>query len=357
MDRTATPLTARDATERRPAQLRHSGLKRVLAYAFGLACLVWVFHDVNPRRLLADMSIGNWWFIALAIIVDILTFVLQGLRWKLLLAPVGRLSALRATQAIYAGLFTNELVPLRFGELVRAYLVSRWLSTPFASVLPSMVVERFLDAVWLAAAIGLAAILVPLPRQFIAAGYALGCLVLLAAALFLWLVYRRAEGPGAKGSRRDARSSSSRLVRGMSRFASEFASGLRDIGKPQRIALAALLSAGMLTCQVLALWFILLGCRIHLSLSAGAIILLIVRLGTAIPNAPANIGSMQFFSVLALELFGVEKTIAAGFSITYFLVLTIPLWIIGLFAISNAGINIAAIRSEARMVHRDSGYA
>jgi uncharacterized protein (TIRG00374 family) len=345
-------LTASGATERGPVRQRHSGLKRALAYAFGLACLVWVFHDVDPRRLMAAMSIGNWWFIMLAIIVDVLTFVLQGLRWKLLLAPVGKFSALRATQAIYAGLFTNELVPLRFGELVRAFLVSRWLSTPFASVLPSIVIERFLDAVWLATAFGLAAALVPLPKEFIAAGYALGCIVLLAAALFLWLVFR-----GAKGSQRDAHSSPSRLVRSVSRFASEFASGLRAIGKPQRIALAALLSAGMLTCQVLALWFILLGCRIHLSLAAGAIILLIVRLGTAIPNAPANIGSMQFFTVLALELFGAEKTIAAGFSITYFLVLTIPLWVIGLFAISNAGINIAAIRSKARVLHRHSRYA
>jgi len=351
-------LTTTDATERRSVRRLRPGLKRALAYAFALACLVWVFHDIDRRRLLAAMSIGNWLFILVAIIVDILTFVLQGLRWKLLLSPVGRVGWLRATQAIYAGLFTNELVPLRFGEVVRAFLVSRWLSTRVASVLPSMVVERFLDAVWLAAAIGLAAILVPLPKEFIAAGYALGGIVLLAAALFLWLVYLGARESGAKGSPRDAqRSSPSRLLRGMSRFGSEFASGLRSIGKPRRILLAALLSAGMLTCQVLALWFILLGCRIHLSLSAGAIILLIVRLGTAIPNAPANIGSMQFFTVLALGLFGVEKTMAAGFSITYFLVLTIPLWIIGLFAISNAGVNISHIRTEARVLHRGSGYA
>lgn len=332
--------------------MRHLGLKRALACALALACLVWVFHDVNPRRLLAAMSISNWRFIGLAIIVDILTYVLQGLRWRLLLAPVGRLSCLRATQAIYAGLFTNELVPLRFGELVRAFLVSRWLSIPFAPVLPSIVVERLLDAVWLAAAIGLAGILVPLPREFIDAGYALGCIVLVAVALFLWLVYR-----GAKGSHLDAQNSPSRLVRAVSRFASELASGLRKIGKPHRIVRAALLSAGMLACQILALWFILLGCRMNLSLSAGTIILLIIRLGTAVPNAPANVGSTQFFSVLALELFGVEKTLAAGFSITYFLVLTIPLWIIGLFAISNAGINISAIRSEATALHRDSGYA
>jgi uncharacterized protein (TIRG00374 family) len=332
--------------------VRHPGVKRVLAYTFALACLIWVFHDVNPRQLLASMSIRNWQFIVLAIIVDILTYVLQGLRWKVLLAPIGRLSWLRATQAIYAGLFTNEVVPLRFGEVVRAFLVSRWLSTRFASVLPSMVVERLLDAVWLVTAIGMAAIVVPLPNEFIKAGYVLSCIVLSAAALFLWLVYR-----GTRRSSRDARSSPSRFLRGVSRFVAQFASGLRDIGELDRIVSTALLSAGMLTCQILALWLILLGCGIGLSLLAGMIILLIVRLGTAIPNAPANVGSTQFFSVLALQLFGVEKTAAAGFSITYFLVLTIPLWIIGLFVISKADIKISAVRSEAAMPRSDSCHS
>src|SRR5689334_23361905 len=95
--------------------LRSSRLKQALAYAFALACLVWVFHDVRPRQLLGAMSIGNWWFIALAIIADVLTYVVQGIRWKGLLAPVGRLSVRRATQGVYAGLFINELVPLRVG--------------------------------------------------------------------------------------------------------------------------------------------------------------------------------------------------------------------------------------------------
>jgi len=334
-------LTPSDATEQRP--VHHLVVKRILAYSFAIAGLIWVFHDINAHRLLAAMSIANWRFIVLAITVDILTYILQGLRWKLLLAPVGSLSCLRASQAIYAGLFTNELVPLRFGELVRALLVSRWLSTRFASVLPSIVVERFLDAVWLAAASGLAAILLPLPKEFINAGYALGCIVLLAAVLFLWMVLRR-----AKGLQRDTPSSSSRLVRGVSRFTWQFASGLRNIGEGHRVVLAALLSAGMLTCQVLAFWFILLGCGIDLPLWAGTIMLLIVRLGTAIPNAPANVGSTQFFSVLGLRVFGVEKTVAAGFSITYFLVLTIPLWVIGLFAISKAGLKFSAIRSDKR---------
>ena len=120
--------------------------------------------------------------------------------------------------------------------------------------------------------------------------------------------------------------------------------GLRSIGASYRIPLAALLSAGMLGCQILALWFMMRACCIELPLWAGAVALLVLRLGTTIPNAPANVGSFQFFSVLALRLFGVEKTIAAGFSIVYFAALTIPLWILGFLAITGTGLNLSTIR-------------
>ena len=323
--------------------VRHSRVRLALVHIFATACLVWVFHDVHPRQVLAAMSIAHWRFVTLAIIIDILTYVLQGMRWKLLLTPVGRLSSLRATQGIYAGLLVNELVPLRFGEVVRAFLVSRWLSLRFTMVLPSMVVERFLDALWLAAGIGVAAVFLPLPEALIKASDVLGGIVLLATLLFLWLVFRREQN--VKLGNHSFRSP---ILRRFSHFALEFAGGLREIGASHRLYLAALLSAGMLACQALALWFMLVACSIELPLWAGAVVLLVIRLGTAIPNAPANLGSFQLCSVLALTLlFGVEKTVAAGFSISCFLALTVPLWIIGLLAISRTGMTLATIRLGA----------
>jgi uncharacterized protein (TIRG00374 family) len=328
-----------DAPER---DARRSRWQRTLGYTFAVSCLVWVFHNVDPRQLRATMFIANWRFVALAIIADILTYVLQALRWKLLLAPVGHLSTLRAAQGIYAGLFTNELVPLRFGELVRAFLVSRWLSLQFTEVLPSMVIERFLDALWLATGIGLAAIFVPLPKDLVEAAHALGEIVLLVALLFLWIVFRKKKEPESTEP-----DSSPRVLTGLLRFGLQLACRLRDIGISYRLYLAALLSAGMLASQAVALWLMMLACRIHLPFEAAAIVLLVVRLGTVIPNAPANVGSFQFFTVLALRLFGEDKTVAAGFSMVYFLALTVPLWTLGLLAIHRTGMNLSTIRFEA----------
>jgi len=382
LDRTAAEVKTGGANPQ--PQAGSPLLKRLLGYLFALLCLVWVFYDVHPQRLLAAMRITNWWFIAVSAFFGVLTYALQGIRWTWLLSPVGRLRPMKSMQAIYVGLFTNEVVPLRFGEVVRAFLASRWIGSGVGAVVPSMVVERFLDALWLAVGIGIAAIFVPLPKDLIEAGDVLGGIVLVATAVFVWLILRKEQElehgcrshPPLKGKvaaptssvetgaaprssvetgaaptveveyGAEKRQSKGKIAAGLSRFISGLARGLREIGLSRKLYGAAALSAGMLACQALAAWFVMLACGLKLPVAASAVVLLIVRLGTAIPNAPANVGSFQFFTVLALGLFGVDKTVAAGFSIVYFAVLTAPLWIIGLFALARTGMTLGAIKRE-----------
>jgi ABC-type branched-subunit amino acid transport system permease subunit len=60
--------------------------------------------------------------------------------------------------------------------------------------------------------------------------------------------------------------------------------------------------------------------------------------------------------VLGLTLFGLDKTTATGFSIVVFILLTLPLWAIGFFAISRTGMSLKTIREKARqlMEQKDS---
>jgi uncharacterized protein (TIRG00374 family) len=336
----AAEAMTKNSSASEPAAVRW---KRWLGYLFAVACLAWVFYDLHPRHLLAAIKIEHWIWLLPAVFFDVLTYLLQGIRWSLLLTPVGRVRPLRATQAIYAGLFTNEIMPLRLGELVRALLVSRWLDSGIAKVIPSLVVERFLDALWLAVGIGLAAILTPLPRDLLEAGDALGVIVFLLVALFLWIVLRK-QKQLERGEKETT--AQSKVLGFVSTALKSLAAGLRQIGISPNLYRAALLSAAMLVCQALAVWWMLLAYGLKLPMVAGAVVLLIVRLGTMIPNAPANVGSFQFFTVIALSLFGVEKTVAAGFSIVDFVVLTVPLWLLGLLALSKSGLTVASLRKE-----------
>jgi glycosyltransferase 2 family protein len=325
-------------------------IKPALGYFLAVACLVWVFHDVQVGRLLDSMTSVNWWWVALAIVFDILSYTCQGWRWQLLLKPVGDISLIRTTQAIYAGLFTNEVLPMRFGELVRAYLVSRWARIGFAATIPSMVVERLLDGVWLAIAIGLTAICVPLPKDLIEAGDVLGVVVLVATGLFIYIILRKEK---TYTERAGEQASGWKLLSRISKFMGRLASELHQIGTSRLIYPALILSLAFLLLQALAYWLIMWGYGLKLSFLVGFVVLLVVHLGTAIPNAPANVGTYQFFTVVGLGLFGIDKTLATGFSIVVFVLLTVPLWVIGFFALSRSGMTLTEIKNEIGKLRRE----
>lgn len=304
--------------------------------------LLWVLHDLDLGQMARQMANMKWSWLVLAIACDVLSYVCQGVRWRLLLTPVGNVSTLRSTQAIYAGLFTNELLPMRLGELVRAYLVARWTAAKFVTVLPSIVVERFFDTLWMVVAIGLAALFMPLPPELLKAADVLGVIVVIAAAALLYFAVNQrytARLQQAQQSHRQA----VRLIAGLLLRLSE---GMRGIGRTRAFYFSLLWSLALLVFQALAFWLVMLAFGLSVSFQIGLAVFLIVHLGTAIPNAPANIGAYQFFTVLGLTLFGVDKATAASFSIEVFLILTLPLLLLGFIAISTSGTSLLKIRRE-----------
>jgi glycosyltransferase 2 family protein len=318
-------------------------LKAGLGYIVAAACLGWVFHDIHPGRLFAEIPRIRWGLVALGLICDILSYVCQGVRWHFLLRPLGRVSVLRATQATYAGLFINEILPMRVGEPARAFLVSRWIPAPFVRVIPSMALERLFEGIWLAAGIGLTAILVPLPGSLVRSADILGVAVLALTAFFVVFAFRAPKTPpltksvpslGWIGKARSA-------LRGLG-------DGFREIGLTRYTYLAFGVSLGLFVFQALSFWLILIGYGIGLSFWAGAAVFLIVHFGTALPNAPANVGSYQFFCVLGLTLFGVDKTLATGFSVVVFILLTLPLLLLGALALGRSGTTLSSLRKDLK---------
>jgi len=289
------------------------------------------------------MTAINWWWVAGAVSFDILSYGCQGMRWSLLLHPIGRTSTIRATQAIYAGLFVNEVLPMRLGEVLRIYLVSRWISVRFAAVVPSILVERFFDAVWLALAFGITVLIVPLPKYLVDAEEVLGITALAATLLFIYLVFhKRGNAAMQPGSSRRYLNP----VRWILQLLDKMAGGVRDIGRSRFFYSSFGISSFLLVGQILSYWFVMQAYGLQFSFWHGAAVFLIVHIGTIIPSAPSNIGTYQFFTVVGLTLFGIDKTLATSFSVIVFLILTIPLWAIGLLVFGRLGLSLSKMRTE-----------
>ncbi len=324
-----------------------SNWRYAIGWLLAAAGLIWALHDIHPSKLGGQLAGIDWRWVALAMVCDVLSYVVQAIRWQLLLRPVGTISLSLAIQAIYAGLFTNEVLPMRPGEFARSYLASRWMGASFVSILPSIIVERLFDGVWIAMGFGLAAIFAPLPEYLIEAGETFGVIIAVIVASFIFLILRR---PRPRRTERPAHRGQFgwKPLQAVASLLTRLGEGLRETGRTKEFYLAFVLSLPFLALQTLAFWQIMLGYGLRLSIWVGVAVFVIVNLGTALPNTPANIGSYQFFTILGLTLFGVDKTSATGFSLVVFTLLTLPLLIIGFLALSRSGMSLASIREELR---------
>ena len=207
-----------------------------------------------------------------------------------------------------------------------------------------MVIERLFDALWLAVGIGLTAMFVPLPRDLMRAANALSAGVVLAAAVLCYFLLRPPK----------TQLFSTGPLRVVSPLFEGLSSGLQGMARTREFYLSLAGSLLLLMFQAMAFWLMMIGCGLHLSIWIGMAVFLIVHLGTAIPNAPANVGSYQFFTVVSLMFFGVDKTAATGFSLVVFVLLTLPLLLLGFVAMTASGTSLMKIRRDMRIHEREA---
>jgi uncharacterized protein (TIRG00374 family) len=328
----------------RPVRSRGQTIRLIIGYAMAAAGLAYVFYDVDWTKFLQSIEAIRWAWIPAAVLLDTLSYVCQGVRWHFLLRPQGHISVFRTTEAIYFGVFLNEVLPLRVGELGRGAVVARWMSKPFVAIIPSMALERLMEGIWVAIAITITALFIRLPKDLMRAGNILGAVVLAATVLVLYLTLRRkrarplvADPPKGRWGR---------LVLSVSQFFHRLDTELRAIGFSWSMAGAFGATFVMYACQIVAYWMVMEAYGIHRSILVGGIVFLIVHLGTALPNAPANVGTYQFFCVVALSFFDVDKSVATGFSVVVFIILSVPLWALGAVAFARSGTTLAKIRRQ-----------
>lgn len=300
-----------------------------------LGILIWVLRDVNLSELWGEVRRMHWGWVALAAIADILVYVVQAWRWSILLKPVSEIPVMRSVRAIYVGLYANEVLPFRSGEVIRCYLQSRWGHLPFSVVLSSAVIERIFDGIWLVLYLSIVVQFVDLPKRIRDGGFALILFVGLLAGLlgFIIAFQRKAKELAAHWK--------------WGNKAKVFIEDLQAMGGSRSFFQSWVASLPHLLMMTVPIYCCLRAYGIELSLADAAVINVIVRLGTVLPGAPGNLGVYQGLIVLALTFFGIEESLAKRFSVILWGIVTLPLLVAGFVALSVTGFKLKELRETA----------
>lgn len=131
-------------------------LKIVIPIAFGLFLVGYSYHSTTPqerKQILHYISSANPFWIAVSVLLGILSHISRAIRWKYLLEPLGhKPKLLNSIFIIFFSYFANLGIP-RSGEVLRATALTTYEKVPFEKGFGTVVTERIIDLLMLFLAI------------------------------------------------------------------------------------------------------------------------------------------------------------------------------------------------------------
>lgn len=291
--------------------MRH--LKKIFGFLLSVLFLWLALRKVDLAQIPALLSRAKLSYLPIIFVSVTFEQLWRAARWKVLLRE-----RVIPFFNLYAGIVLcylfNNLLPARAGEFARAFYLGRKGLARTSEAFGSVVLERFLDGVFLVSMLGFVVWRFQMPSILEAA---ISSAVLFYAAIFLIILllqFRRSwvDGPLRFVIKPLPQHWQDRILS----VQSSFISGFDLIRYPLPFVYSLVLTYISWGFSLLTMW---LTCEMwDLGISFDGVILLmaVLSVGSMIPSSPGMIGIYQYCCVLALsDLLKVNRELAATFGL------------------------------------------
>ncbi len=283
--------------------------------------------------------------------------LVRGQRCRLLVQREATLGLTTASNIVVIGYASNNVLPARLGELVRAGLLVERTGIPFSQALTVTFTERLCD--------GIAILLLLVAGTFTqptegwishlarVGGVVFGCasLVVIVAVLTPGTLLSLASSLGGRFG--------SKLQDRAIRLAMSVTNGTACFRRPVDALRIAILSIFVWLLEAGMFVFVLPAFDLRPNVATGIIAMSVTNLGILVPSAPGFIGSFHYFCSRALLAQAVAEPTALSYAIVVHLAFYVPvtLWGLGIFLRygTELGATFAMIRSAPAVPAGESG--
>jgi len=304
-----------------------NALRFIVSFGISAVLLVLLVRSVDASSLGAALAAADWRLIVPAIVLYFIGAWLRSARWALLL-PEHSVSTLTLFRALVVGFTVNNLLPVRMGEVARAYMLARWCRIPYGATLASLVVERILDGLSLAALLLIALRFLPAPGYLVAASILVAGVFMAGAILLILAGWRNsaivtiAEFLSRPLPHR-ARDLTMKLARGFARGLSL----VRGRGRLVRLVVLSLVA----WCFELSLFLVLMpSFGIPASVPLALLVGSASNFATLVPSSPGYVGTFDGALIAVLrDTAGIAAAPATAYAIVVHATLFLPVVVLG----------------------------
>lgn len=287
---------------------RHaSKIVRIVVSVVIVAMLVVFATKVNWHDTWHAIRNASPSMLLLAMLLNLCSLALKGVRWWVFLRPIGVRSLWLAMKASFAGAGLNNVLVANSGEAARVIFVSRAAQISSASVLATLAMERLFELVGYVLMLALAVSLLPLPQSLERTRPFAWIALVVMCGMLLYLLRRK---PTEEEAEIVAEALGWRQKLG--RYRRNFMNAMSGISSGPRFAAATLLSVAIWALQVGTYALTAVAAHFPLPLVGTVAALLAVNIGFAIRATPGNVGVFQMLYAVTAVAFGLDQNEAIG---------------------------------------------
>jgi len=121
-------------------------------------------------------------------------------------------------------------------------------------------------------------------------------------------------------------------------LAENFLGGLAALRSPKNVLMIFVTSVVIWLLETGKYWFVMHAFPLEVSFFTLMLMNGIVNLATTIPSAPGYVGTFDAPGIAVLQAYGVDKAIAAGYTLVLHVALWVPITALGAYYLARAGI-------------------
>jgi len=297
-----------------------------IGIGISLIFLYFALKSIEIEKVLKVFGEINYIYIFPVIFFTILTYVVRAWRWRYFFRHVKPIRFSSLFSATMIGFMANNLLPARIGELVRAYCIGKKKNISKSMSFATIVLERIFDGFSLLFLFVIVLIFYPFPEEIKRIGYIFAVIYFVAAGILIsikvWsqqvmkiIDFLCSYLPNSLG-------------KAIAGHTHSFISGLEVLKNGWDVFFILFYSIILWIASALSVYFMFPCCHLgQLSFINALFLLIMITIGLAIPGAPSSVGTFQYFTMLGLSVFGVDKNIGLTFAI----ILHITQWVVPVF--------------------------
>lgn len=307
--------------------------------------LLWLSLRSSPLgEIWRALTEAHPWWIVLAVVVTMQTFLIRAWRWQALLVPIGHARFSVAFRATIIGFTASFLLPARIGEVLKPYLLARREGFNAAATFATVIVERLLD---LLTVLLLFALAIPLTGVNVSPSIRTAGLVAAVAAVVATVVLFVLAGHPERLGRWAAYFTKPlpvRLARVLTNFVQTFAQGLAVMRSPWQLVIGFAWSFPLWASIALGVWFTSLAFDLTFPFIGSFLVTGYLSVGVAAPTPGAAGGFHYAYQMAVIQSFGAAAAPATAASFVLHAVSFVPVTLLGLLYMWQDGLTLGSLK-------------